>query len=509
MVSGCVKNSIDLNKLSVRTSLNPSVVISGFKGEVTLGDLVEPTDTLVIDTDNSLNLVYRLDSVIGFTLNDFYTPFPTVVLDRTFFMLGTDIENVNETIVVNPGDGIKHKKMSVVSGALGYTITSGCNFDTEIHLSFTSITSGAGILTKVITVAEGTTVSGNIGLSGRIINFDTDAVNPYNRIPVTYSIYALGSPGVISDNNIDISLTFSEPEFDYAKGYFGLREETGTDIEAIETGMEELFSKLTGSIYFSNPSITVDYQNSFGMPLRVVADITGENEEEAIQLSLDPVDLDYPVSETERSVSSTFVINRDNSNLPDIVSILPELIYFGGSATSNPEGETGEDNIVFTDSRFNADIEFSVPFEFRTSKIQFSDTTDNFLIDNDSGESLLDLVSWLRLDFFIENGFPLGGDVTLSLYDSVNETIINEVSTDEMFKPAGVDASGRVTSPEIHNSSVELKQDFISAVKMADMVIFKFTLYTTDLGSKDVKIYSDYSILFKAGLSFTANIKLD
>jgi len=509
MVAGCVKTTIDLNKLSSQSSLSPSIRIAAVKGNVTLGNLVEPTDTLVIDTDNSIKLVYKLDSVIDFTLNDFYTPFTTVVLDRTFFMLGSDIENMEETIVVYPGEGIKIKEMAVLSGAVQYTITSGCNFDTEVHLSFSSITSGTGSLTRVITVGAGSTVSGNIGLSGRLINFASDPLNPFNRIPVTYSIYALEDPGIISDNNIDISVSFSEPDFDYARGYFGLHESTVTDVENFDTGMEDIFSKLTGSIYLTNPSITVNYQNSFGMPLRVMADVSGENDQETIQLSLDPFDLDYPSSETERDISSTFVISRDNSNLPDIVSMLPDWIYFGGSATSNPEGETAEDNIVFPDSRLNADIEIEVPFEFRTSNLVLSDTTDNFLVDNDNGESMLDILTRLRMDFYIENGFPLGGDITMSLYNSVTGTIIEQLITSDVFKPADVDNNGKVIAPKVHKSFIELTPDFISSVEEADRIIFDFTLYTTDQGTRDVKIYSDYNILFKAALSFKANIQLN
>ncbi len=43
----------------------------------------------------------------------------------------------------------------------------------------------------------------------------------------------------------------------------------------------------------------------------------------------------------------------------------------------------------------------------------------------------------------------------------------------------------------------------------ADKIIFKFTMNTTDNGSKDVKIYSDYKIDFKASLVLKPDIKFD
>jgi len=113
------------------------------------------------------------------------------------------------------------------------------------------------------------------------------------------------------------------------------------------------------------------------------------------------------------------------------------------------------------------------------------------------------------MDFYIENGFPLGGDITMSLYNSVTGTIIEQLITSDVFKPADVDNTGKVIAPKVHKSFIELTPDFISSVEEADRIIFDFTLYTTDQGTRDVKIYSDYNILFKAALSFKANIQLN
>lgn len=505
--SGCVKNEIDLNKLSGDVSLNPSVVIAAIKGEVTLGDIIEPDDTLVIDQDNSVKLVFRKDSVIDFQLEDFYSSFPSTGIDRSFLLLGLDLENISETIIVDPGEDIKLKEMAVINGEVEYNITSGCQFDTEIHLLFPSINSGVDPLVQVIAVASGETVSGVIDFSGYMIDFTSDPSNPYNRVPVTYSIYTTGPPSFSPDDIIDISLSFNEPEFDFMRGYFGMNETVSAELETLDTSID-FFSGLTGSLYLSNPLISVNYTNSFGMPLRVVADVAGENSDEIIYLNFDPVDLDYPVSENNREVSSFFNIDKENSNLPGLVSMLPDQIIFGGTATSNPLGETGGDNIIFSDSHFNAGIEVVVPFEFRTSNLQFSDTTDNFLLD-DNNESSLDQLSRLTIDFFINNGFPLGGDITVALYDSLSATIIEQVSTSNLFEPADVDITGRVIEPKESKSLLKLTPDFIAAVEDADKVIISFTLYTTGNGLTDVKVYSDYSISFRAALSLQASIKLD
>jgi hypothetical protein len=417
------------------------------------------------------------------------------------------LENLEETLFVDPGSGMKIKEMDVINGSIGYTLTSWCSFDTEIHLQFNTITTAALPLSAIITVPAGVTVTGTIDLSDYLVDLTSNPLEPYNQLPVLYSIYASGGPVFVPSDSLEVAVEFSEPEFDYVKGYFGVNS-VDSEKDTIDTGMEEIFSKLTGSVELTNPIITVNYSNSFGIPLRVTADIVGENSSETISLNRDPVDLDHPVSQAVRDISSSFLINRDNSTLPQLVSMLPERIIMGGNASSNPDGETATDNIIFSDSRFMAGVEVEVPLEFRINDLQLSDTVDNFLINEEDGESPLDMLSRLKVDFYIENGFPLGGDISLALYDSLSATILEQIGTDDLFEPANVDGMGRVTAPKIHTSSIEFTPDFISAVESADKIILTFTLYTTNHGTEDVKVYSDYSIKFKAGVSLKANINL-
>jgi hypothetical protein len=77
------------------------------------------------------------------------------------------------------------------------------------------------------------------------------------------------------------------------------------------------------------------------------------------------------------------------------------------------------------------------------------------------------------------------------------------------LSPAPVDANGRVTGPSTGRKEVEFTPAFIDAAKLADQIIFTFTLNTTDSGTKDVKIYSDYSIVFSIGVKVKAGINLN
>ena len=503
----CVKTTVDFDKISGEMELAPSFVIAVVKGEVTLSDIVEPTDTLVFEDDNAIKFVFAEESIINFQLEDFYTSFPTSSYSEVFPLVQYAIDDIRDTLDIDPGDDMKLKEMSVLTGSVSYTITSWCDFESNIDLVFSTIDDGGVPLTVTVFIPANGTSTGAIVLDNTLISMDGDPAQPYNRLPINFSVVPLGAPVLDPVDSIRIDVLFEEPEFDYIRGYFGTHL-VESEKDTLELGLEDIFSKITGSIFLSNPSISVDYTNSFGIPMRVEALVTGKNSTEEISLNRAPEDLLYPTTTDNREVSSSFVIDRDNSELPELVSMLPDEIILGGSASANPAGET-LDNIIFANSGFSADVNVEVPLEFRITDLQLSDTTSNFLLDEEEGGSPLDNLSSLKLNMFIDNGFPLGGNISVALYDSISGIIIDQIDTGDFFEPAEVDASGKVTTSTEHTTIIEFTESFLESAGEANSIIFSFMLYTTDHGTRDVKIYSDYNIRFSAGLSFKANLNIN
>jgi hypothetical protein len=77
----------------------------------------------------------------------------------------------------------------------------------------------------------------------------------------------------------------------------------------------------------------------------------------------------------------------------------------------------------------------------------------------------------------------------------------------DILEPAPVDANGRVSAPAECSTEIELTNDFWKWIKDADKIIFSITLVTTDGGTKDVKIYSDYTLDYKAALFVKPDLK--
>jgi hypothetical protein len=298
------------------------------------------------------------------------------------------------------------------------------------------------------------------------------------------------------------------PDMDYVKGYFGQLEKY-TSPGTKDTGLDEILDRITGQFHISNPSIKVIYSNSFGIPIQVNLNATGIRASQVVNLGLSPFTIEYPTSLADREVSATFSVTRDNSSLPDLISLPPEEIEYSVSGKMNPLGFTGvRDNYIFGNSRLVASVEVEVPMELWINNLQLTDTVDNFLkIEDDEGPFNPEDMDLFRLDIKASNGFPLGASLRLMLYDSLSGAVNSTIDASNLILPAPVDASGKVTAPMESSTSIEFDKAFFEASKQSDKIIFMFTLNTTGEGSKDVRIYSDYSISFNASVTMKPNLE--
>jgi len=348
-----------------------------------------------------------------------------------------------------------------------------------------------------------------------IIDLSTISTQPYNLLPVEQNITISSNGNMVNFNSTDevtVTLELLNPDFDYVKGFFG-QETEYIEPDTLDLDIKDILRKISGDFLLSSPSVKLNYSNSFALPVEVDLLATGFKADETLDLGMDPFTLSYPAAPDERDITGVFTIDKTNSTLPELVSMPPEIIRFSGSAKMNPQGNTGSrDNYVFGDSRFIGSLEIEIPMELRMTSLQFADTVDNFLQIEDSEDGNPvdpDDFEFLRIDINAENGFPVGVSLSIILYDSVAGVNRSTVDAENILEPAPVDNNGRVTNPVECNTSIEITREFWDSVDLSDKIIFKFTMNTTDNGSKDVKIYSDYKINFNASLVLKPDLKFD
>lgn len=512
MMAGCIKETYDMDRLSRKAHLSPTLAISAVRGNISISDIKNiPNDTVVFDEDNFIRIVLKEDSVLQVSLDDFedFDNLAEFHINEVYPVFGASA-TVRDTVTFEPGDDIRVERIVVNTGLVNYSVRSVSLAAASFTITLPSVLRGGIPVTQSINIPANTTVTGSVSLNNTDINLSLDPKQKYNRLPVEYSFTATSGSFAITDLMF-VTMDIPAPEFDYAKGYFGNKTES-IDDDTLDLEIEEILDRISGEFLLSSPSITLNYSNSFALPVRLNLEARGYRGTKTVDLGLDPIQLSYPAATGARDKSASFTVDKDNSDLPQLVSMPPEKVRFFGSAEMNPGGFTGAmDNYIFGNSRFIAGIEVEVPLEFRMGNLQFTDTTENFLKIEDEEDAPVNTedFEFLRIDFEAQNGFPLGIAIKMILYDSLTFHNIDTVAASTFLEPADVNAAGRVTEPKFCSTSIEIDREFWSSIKEANRIIFSFTLNTTGEGTKDVKIYSDYAIDFKASLVLKPDIKFD
>jgi hypothetical protein len=418
----------------------------------------------------------------------------------------------SDTIPFDPGTGIEVSYIKMRSGNLSYSLNSGTPLKASVSITLPSTLRSGTPISESLTVNPNATASGNISVSNSTIDLGKKISHPYNLLPIVSSINVSSQNSLVifnSTDNMKLTLSFLNPNFEYVKGYFGQQTETIAK-DTLDLSIKDIMNHITGSFLVSNPSININYTNSFAIPVQITLNAAGYKKSDVVQLGLAPVMLSYPAAPADTVKTDVFSVNKTNSQLPQLISMPPERIIFSGTALMNPAGNTGSrDNYLFSSSHFLGNLEVVVPLEFRMNNLQFADTVKNFMKDNSTGSSPIkpEDFEFLRVDITADNGFPLGVSLKLVLYDSASHAHKSTIDATDVLKPAPVDANGKVTAPFSTATSITISREFWNSINTADKIIFVFSMNTTDSGSKDVKIYSDYKINFKAALVLKPDIK--
>lgn len=293
---------------------------------------------------------------------------------------------------------------------------------------------------------------------------------------------------------IDIKLT------DFAKGI--IRTST-IEPGSIDLNIDKVLNNITGSYQILNPSIKFNYTNSFPDPVTINMDVNGIGKTANVNLNQQPFHVAIPGLPAHTEVTSTYIIDKTNSDISKLISLPPKQITYSGSVALDISGSYN-----MLTSRLVGSLEVVVPMELRVANLQYSDTVDNFLKDKNDNSVNPEKFHFLSMKISAKNGFPFGVTMSVSTYNSATKTKLNTVNAGKIIESAPVDANGKSTGYTDSNPDIELSKDFFTSAGNSDKIIFTFTLVTADNGGKDVKIYSDNNLSFKADLIAKPEVNL-
>ena len=509
---GCRKK---VNKLTT-SGWNPSVAVPVGEANFVISDLLVNIDSGIIVSplgEMSIEFEENLDSVLAtdfISLDDYSEVFdltPSGLVYADVFPNGTTLSNsANVSTSYSAPSGVEINTLNFSGGTLDLTVTSTLQHDAVLNVTISDLfdaTSTPIMRTISLVYAGGgtTTQSVSIDLSGYSADFTAGGTLTNSlRASIDVTITGTGNPGnpIVGNETINMSLGLSNLEYENLTGYFGQDPLTSASDSLLLKIFQNANSE--GNIMFSNPSLTFDIENSFGVPIDInfgniesIDSITGEST--SLVLSNPSLSINAP-SIMGESVNTQLTLNNQNTtNIESLLGVNPKYFKYDISTIPNPNGNVGQLNFIESTSKMVVKANLNLPFEGKAIELIAKDTIDYSLDGTDisSIESLL-------FRFNVDNGFPISFNAQATFVDENYNPVFTLFDTPtSVVRGANIDADGKVTSSVNNFTNVTLTSDKIQLLDQVKHIVIEGEVSTTDYQNSTVKFYDSYKISLKLG----------
>ncbi len=339
---------------------------------------------------------------------------------------------------------------------------------------------------------------------------DPDTVNSlYYKLSA--SIDSTGEFITLTKNDsITASCRFINIIPDYIKGFFGYKE-LSIDSSTVLSFINNLQAE---QLHFDKTNISLSLENQIGTTARAyIEELTAKNTNNQQQLSLQGSVLTTPLiiqkpndpQNTQTDVIptiNTFMVNHQNSNINDLISILPNKLSYSFRLKMNdqlpiPSPASASDFLYYGD-KITAKLNVEVPLSFYANNLVLCDTVEaNFDTTN------INNIKQGKIILQSTNYFPFDLTVTIYTLDS-NKVMYDSIHSVPIIIKAGQlnTQLQKVTHPGISKNTLP-----INSAKLNRILRAKYLNITASLNTKPtqqhLKVYDYYSLQLKLIGDFT------
>ena len=532
--NSCVKDNFDLDRLSGDVHYEPSLAAPIAYGKLTMLDglgAYDSTGRTQINDDGFLSLFYfdyaESDTVsmlmnIGNQHVSSLTPAASV--DFSDFNSSGDVKIINQSVdlhfdLFNPDAELD--SIWLDHGMLNMVATSTYEHGIQLTITFPTITKNGTPFSDVLNLLPygSTDASPNNDMDGYHIDLTQTALG-YNEIPVEIQIRFVHSGGNnTGELNLDIDLL--EPDHQAMFGYFGhntlIYKSGEIDLDLFDPsdnwGLDDF--------WFEDPKFKVYYNNSYGIPTNfyfdsVIAYSSYYDQEYNIMDygaglpmdSLAPHNMSYPTV-FGSSIDDSVILDKNNSNIREVIQKRPAWIRFIAHAHTNPEGGASHNNFVWDDSRFRADVEIELPLWGYIDRFHGTDTMEFNLAQEFEDPEVIER---LLVRINIDNGLPIFIE-TQAYFLNENYQIIDSVmQTDDIriIESAEIDNEGQVISKSFKTIDLEITGERLEQIMLTKHLMYKAAASTMNaIDDEVIKIYPDYEVDFDVAIEADLDIEMD
>lgn len=473
------------------TDVSPEFAIPLINSSLSIQDVLDQANTgdiVQVGGDNFITLTYRkevisTDTVVLVKVPPFFIPqvLPTQTVPTPF-----------------PSD-FRIDQITVKNSKLYLSFGSNATNDFTLDLTIPSIKQGNNSLTKSITVSNTTgtlpfTFQDSIDISGYNIFFQNQTFTS----EYTATDNVTGLPVLLSNFILD----FPNIDFSYIKGYIGQK----TFKLPVEELLIDFFKQWkSGQVTFTEPKIRLRFDNSYGFPLRVDFDTLQAVTRDAGNIDViangfaNGKDLAYPaLNEVGQEKRTTVLIDKNNSNIINVLEQVPYGLRYQFSGQANPLGDSTLIGFATDASKIVVTVIAELPMEGAVQDFTLVDTFDLDLTADagiPEGEAEFKIIA--------TNGFPL--DINLQCYflDGFGQPVDSMFldPTSNLMEAAPVDANGRVTNPVQTITFAGFSRERINRIReKVTKISLSGQFNTTNNGNTDIKLYSDYEVQIQIGV---------
>lgn len=518
----CLDPEWDFEKFSDEVVLTPGVAAPIAYGSLSLDQVLNKIDgtNYVKRFDDSLLYISYANRLFSYPANEVVE-----IPNQTFleFFIESDVALSPEWISAGLNDTVRfHKeKNGEFEFANNERIDSMHIKTMDMVINVQSSFKHTGVLTitsenillngepfqEVIQISD---ASGNFSIS-RTIPMDGNRIYLDNSAPATtvlplsfdLELVNSGNP-VLPGESCDISMTFVDPEFSSVFGYLGDHELIFSSGDVVIDIFDTDSLAGGGSVFFANPMFNLDIANSYGLPVQVdiseleaysrINDITTPV---TFEPGVNPFNIEAPgLDAVGDTVNSIIEINRETSNINEVMETSPREFMYTVSAITNPEGPDATQNFATDSSDFLVDFEVILPIWIKAEGFTL-DQTYPFDFEENFGEST-DIIDYLRFTMDAVNQLPLEVKMQVYFLDENSNTLDSLFSNDDLLLPASLDEESKVDQATEQSKSVEFTKEKIERIKPTRELLIQATGTTADPESDlYVKFYSYYTVDFK------------
>jgi hypothetical protein len=409
--------------------------------------------------------------------------------------------------------------ITLKSATFEYSLTNTIGKTTKIVLEFPSITKNGRIFKDSITLMPSeSTFQKQLSLDGYTIDL-TQTSQRWNEIPINVSIdlnFATDAPP--TSGTLGFSVGINELKYSKMFGYFGYNElffQSDTiSIKLFKDNPKYYMDRF----YFNDPKLTVHYWNSYGVPsmfyftelntyvkkLETVYNIMPDDPSLFPMSELNPFHVKHSERYGTEALDSVF-LDKNNSNLDQIVPNKPIWVHFKALAATNP-GVYTHNNFITEDSKLRSLIDVEFPLWGYLYKFTYTDTVDVDIANYTNNLPISRMAVLLTL----ENRMPVEAFAQIYLTDEnyhVLDSLIDNPNS-LVLEAAPVDANGRIINKVNTQTKMELTQKQISDMSNCKHLLIKLYANTDGaLQGRLMKIYREYGAKANIGIEVDLDVE--